>query len=152
MCWIHLWNNAFFQSFGRHKKLNHKLMYQINYYLFIFIWKIPVFDYPFQQVIGIGFFILRAAKKTRPPVSQYAANFNERKRFQMVSSGSSQFPHLPQTSREFVARFAPFIFSLFHSPLEHRKKPLLWRWPGSGVPRYYATQHFFGWPAVFGTC
>jgi hypothetical protein len=97
-------------------------MYQINYYLFIFIWKIPVFDYPFQQVIGIGFFILRAAKKTRPPVSQYAANFNERKRFQMVSSGSSQFPHLPQTSREFVARFAPFIFSLFHSPLEHRKK------------------------------
>ena len=56
-------------------------MYQINYYLFIFIWKIPVFDYPFQQVIGIGFFILRAAKKTRPPVSQYAANFNERKRF-----------------------------------------------------------------------
>ena len=76
----------------------HKLMYQINYYLFIFIWKIPVFDYPFQQVIGIGFFILRAAKKTRPPVSQYAANFNERKRFQAALRNSHTCPKLLENS------------------------------------------------------
>ena len=63
----------------------------------------------------------------------------------MVSGGSSHFPHLPQISAEFLAHFAPFIFSLFHSPLEHRKKHFLWTeprvpdGPGSGVPPLLST-------------
>lgn len=89
--WI---NSKLIDSNNRSDDLNTKLLLLLS----ILIRKIPVFAYPFQQVSGVGFFILRAAKNSNPPVSQYPANLHVRKWFQAALRTSHTCPKFPQNS------------------------------------------------------